>query len=81
MAILADKVCEQTGPWLFHMRCDKCGHRDCVRSPTREETQIYFYQVGWWLNTAARKYIHTCRDCNRTARKRKRGAPEEGAGR
>lgn len=49
--------------WTFRIACDKCQRADCATMPTRKETQRFMYDLGWRVNSRARKYIHLCRGC------------------
>lgn len=59
--------------WTFHIECDKCKGTVCATMPTREETQLFLYNLGWRVNSSARKYFHLCKKCGlRAARRRSR---------
>jgi hypothetical protein len=49
--------------WTFHIECDKCKALVQATMPTREQTQRFLYELGWRVNSRARKYFHLCRKC------------------
>ena len=49
--------------WTFRITCDKCQWTVSVTEPAREETQQFVYNLGWRVNSRARKYIHLCKKC------------------
>jgi hypothetical protein len=47
--------------------CDKCGHQDSYGLSIAGEM---FFELGWSLNSRAKKYKHLCRNCQ-TPKQRK----------
>ena len=63
--------------WTFSIECDKCKRSDCVTKPTRNQTQQSVYDMGWRVNSRARKYVHLCKGCGtELVKKARRRKPE-----
>jgi len=51
--------------WTFEIECDKCKAFTMVTMPVRSQTQKFIYDMGWRVNSRARKYVHLCTTCAR----------------